>query len=106
VVKGDDTLGIGWNLVAQPPSAVGVGKEELKIRKYDYRRNLPHIERSGRIHFITFDSHLRWELPPQARNLALKHCLHGRGTKMQLYIALVMPDHVHPDLYAAGRRKT
>jgi REP element-mobilizing transposase RayT len=67
----------------------------MKNRKYDYRRNLPHIERSGRIHFITFDTYLRWELPPQARDLALKHCLHDHGTKMQLCIAVVMPDHVH-----------
>ena len=70
-------------------------EKRMKIRKYDYRRNLPHIERSGRIHFITFDAYLRWELPPQARDLALKHCLHDHCTKMQLYIAVVMPDHVH-----------
>ncbi|HLW55138.1 MAG TPA: transposase [Candidatus Angelobacter sp.] len=23
------------------------------------------------------------------------HCLHGNGTKMRLFIAVVMPDHVH-----------
>lgn len=81
--------------MAQPPPAVGFEKQRMKIRKYDYRRNLPHIERPGRVHFITFDAYLRWELPPQARDLALKHCLHDHGTKMQMYIALVMPDHVH-----------
>ena len=67
----------------------------MKTRKYDYRRNLPHIEKSSRPHFITFDTYLRWELPPLARDLALKHCLHDNGTKMRLYIAVVMPDHVH-----------
>jgi putative transposase len=67
----------------------------LKERKYSYRRNLPHIEKSGRPHFITFDTHERWELPPAARDLVLKHCLRDNGTKMQLSIAVVMPDHVH-----------
>ncbi|HET9838000.1 MAG TPA: transposase [Candidatus Angelobacter sp.] len=67
----------------------------MKVRKYDYRRNLPHIELSGRDHFITFDTYLRWELPPAARDIVLKHCLHDNGTKMQLHVAVVMPDHVH-----------
>jgi REP element-mobilizing transposase RayT len=67
----------------------------MKARKYDYRRNLPHIEKGSRAHFITFDTYLRWELPPLARDLVLEHCLHDNGTKMRLYIAVVMPDHVH-----------
>lgn len=69
--------------------------QSLKERKYNYRRDLPHIEKSARAHFITFDTYLRWELPPAARDLVLKHCLHDNGTRMQLYIAVVMPDHVH-----------
>jgi len=67
----------------------------MKVRKYNYRRNLPHIERSGRAHFIIFKTYLNWELPPQARDLVLEHCLHDNGSKMRLYIAVVMPDHVH-----------
>jgi REP element-mobilizing transposase RayT len=67
----------------------------MKVRKYDYRRNLPHIELSGREHFITFDTYLRWELPPTARDITLKHCLHDNGRKMRLHVAVVMPDHVH-----------
>ena len=67
----------------------------MKPRKYDYRRNLPHIEKGGRAHFITFDTYLRWELPPLARDLVLEHCLHDNGTKMRLYVLVVMPDHVH-----------
>src|SRR4029077_8603947 len=59
----------------------------MKERKYNYRRNLPHIEK--------FDTYLRWELPPVARDLVLEHCLHDNGSKMRLYIAVVMPDHVH-----------
>jgi REP element-mobilizing transposase RayT len=67
----------------------------IERRKYSYRRNLPHIEKRNRPHFITFKTHLRWELPPTARDVVLKHCLHDHGLKMDLYIAVVMPDHVH-----------
>lgn len=67
----------------------------MKARKYRYRRNLPHIEKEGRPHFITFATHERWKLPPLARDLALHHCLHDNGTKMKLHVVVVMPDHVH-----------
>src|SRR5260370_21952238 len=67
----------------------------MKVRKYQYRRNLPHLEKPDRVHFITFDTHQRWELPPLARDLVMKHCLHDNGSKMRLLIAVVMPDHVH-----------
>jgi REP-associated tyrosine transposase len=70
-------------------------RESLKERKYNYRRNLPHMERRSRAHFITFDTYRRWELPPAARDLVLKHCLHENGKKMHMYIVVVMPDHVH-----------
>jgi len=67
----------------------------LKERKYNYRRNLPHIEKADRPHFITFDTLDRWVLPPLARDLILKHCLHENGLKMDMHIVVVMPDHVH-----------
>jgi REP element-mobilizing transposase RayT len=67
----------------------------LKIRKYQYRRNLPHLEKPDRVHFITFDTYRRWELPPLARDLVMKRCLHDNGSKIRLLIAVVMPDHVH-----------
>ena len=67
----------------------------MKVRKYNYRRDLPHLEKSGRAHFVTFMTYLRWELPPSARDLVLTHCLHDNGKKMRLHIAVVMPDHVH-----------
>ncbi len=67
----------------------------MKKRKYNYRRNLPHIEKGGRAHFITFDTFDRWHLPPAARDLVLKHCLHENGSKLRMRIMVVMPDHVH-----------
>ncbi len=67
----------------------------MKPRKYSYRRNLPHLEKHARAHFVTFDTYLRWTLPPAARDLVMRHCLHDNGRKMRLLIAVVMPDHVH-----------
>ena len=67
----------------------------MKPRKYNYRRNLPHIEKADRAHFITFDTLDRWVLPPEARDLVLQHCLHDNGKKFDLLVAVVMPDHVH-----------
>ena len=37
----------------------------------------------------------RSELSPEARTLALQHCLHDNGITIQLHVALIMPDHVH-----------
>jgi REP element-mobilizing transposase RayT len=34
-------------------------------------------------------------LPPEARDIALHHCLHDDGKKIRLHAAVVMPDHVH-----------
>ena len=67
----------------------------MKKRKYLYRRNLPHIEKDDRPHFITFDTYQRWILPPIARDIALHHCLHDNGSKMTVHVVVIMPDHVH-----------
>jgi REP element-mobilizing transposase RayT len=67
----------------------------MKVRKYIYRRDLPHIEKDARPHFITFDTNDRWILPPLARDIALHHCLHDNGSKMHLHVGVIMPDHVH-----------
>jgi REP element-mobilizing transposase RayT len=80
--------------VAPPPPAVS-WFADLKTRKYNYRRNLPHIEKDDRPHFITFDTLQRWELPPLARDIVMEHCLHDNGSKIHLHAAVVMPDHVH-----------
>ncbi len=67
----------------------------MKERKYIYHRNLPHVEKADRAHYATFVTHLRWKLPPAARDLVLTHCLHDNGSKIRLIAAVVMPDHVH-----------
>jgi len=60
-----------------------------------YRRNLPHLQRDCKPHFITFCTHLRWILPDVARSIALESCLHDNDIKIFLHAAVVMPDHVH-----------
>ncbi len=60
-----------------------------------YRRHLPHLQRDFKPHFITFVTQLRWVLPGRARDIALAACCHDQRKKYELYVAVVMPDHVH-----------
>ena len=60
-----------------------------------YRRRLPHLQRDDKPHFITFCTHHRWILPEHVRPLVLGCCLHDNGTRFDLRVAVVMPDHVH-----------
>jgi REP element-mobilizing transposase RayT len=60
-----------------------------------YRRNLPHLQRNYKPHFVTFVTKLRWNLPPLARQLTLSSCYYDHERKYELYVAVVMPDHVH-----------
>jgi len=65
------------------------------FRRYEYRRRLPHYQRDERPLFVTFRTMTRRELSPEARTLALRHCLHDHGITVQLHVAVIMPDHVH-----------
>jgi len=80
--------------VAQPSSAVKTMNPSNR-RKYEYRRNLPHYQKSDRAHFITFVTREKWILPPNARDIVLQSCLHFDSVKLELYVAVVMPEHVH-----------
>ncbi len=60
-----------------------------------YRRNLPHLQRDFKPHFITFVTKFRRILPDWARDIALSSCFHDHRKKYMLYVAVVMPDHVH-----------
>lgn len=62
---------------------------------YLYQRNLPHVQKDFTPHFITFITKFRWVLPPAARDLVLASSLHDHRAKYELYVAVVMPDHVH-----------
>jgi REP element-mobilizing transposase RayT len=60
-----------------------------------YRRNLPHLQRDFKPHFITFVTKFRWVLPDWARDIALSACCHEHRGRYELNVAVVMPDHVH-----------
>jgi hypothetical protein len=63
--------------------------------KYEYRRNLPHFQKDDRAHFITFNTHQKWVLPPAERDVVLESCLFLDGKKIHLHAVVVMPEHVH-----------
>jgi len=60
-----------------------------------YRRRLPHLQRDNKPHFVTFCTFQRWQLPETAREIVMHSCLHDTGTRYDLRVAVVMPDHVH-----------
>jgi len=63
--------------------------------KMSYRRNLPHLQRENKCHFVTFCTYRRWILPDCARQIVFDCCLHDHRTRYELHAAVVMPDHVH-----------
>ncbi|SPF31678.1 conserved hypothetical protein [Candidatus Sulfotelmatobacter kueseliae] len=65
------------------------------FRRYEYRRRLPHYQRDDRPLFVTFRTQETLELSPEARTLALQHCLRDHGKTIQIHAAVIMPDHVH-----------
>jgi REP element-mobilizing transposase RayT len=69
--------------------------EALGRSKYEYRRRLPHYQTASGALFITFRTFARMVLPEPARDLALQHCLHDHGSRIQLSAAVVMPTHIH-----------
>ena len=56
--------------------------------------SLTSSEMTRRISF-TFCTYRGWMLPEHARSIALESCLHDNGTRFDLRVAVVMPDHVH-----------
>ena len=65
------------------------------LRKYEYRRRLPHYQPDFKIFFITFCTYRRWRLPARTRQIVLDVFLHGNGKLFELLALVVMPDHVH-----------
>ena len=59
------------------------------------KRNLPHFEIPGSTYHITWQTHDKLELSPEARAKVLAACHFWHGNKMKCYAACVMPDHVH-----------
>jgi REP element-mobilizing transposase RayT len=68
---------------------------ELDLLKSFYRRNLPHLQRDNKVHFLTFCTFQRWTLPSWARDIVLQACVRADGLTVDLYAVVVMPDHAH-----------
>ncbi|WP_210407510.1 hypothetical protein [Hydrocoleum sp. CS-953] len=64
---------------------------KLKITK----RDLPHWEFDGAVYFITFKTWQRLELTPAARQIVLDACLFFHRKRYNVFVLVVMPDHVH-----------
>jgi REP element-mobilizing transposase RayT len=65
------------------------------VKKYQYRRNLPHYQKSDRTLFVTFVTKGKQQLSSESRDIVLKACLFYNDTKIHVHAAVVMPDHVH-----------
>ena len=64
---------------------------ETTVRK----RSLPHFEIPGFTYHVTWRTHDKLVLSPEARTKTLEACHHWHGNKIKCYAACVMPDHVH-----------
>ena len=67
----------------------------LKSNPYEYRRRLPHFQKSSRPLFVSFCKLIHEPLPPAARDQVLRHCIYEDGRSILLHAAVVMPEHVH-----------
>ena len=65
------------------------------LRKYDYRRTLPHLQKDNRPVFVSFNTLRRWTLPEAARDIVLECCLYQNGRMARIHAVVVMPEHVH-----------
>jgi len=73
----------------------GASPESSEEIRYSKRR-LPHFERPWAKYAVSFSTHQRHSLTPPERNIVLRSLLYGHERlQYELYIACVMPDHVH-----------
>jgi primosomal protein N' (replication factor Y) len=75
---------------SRPPAKPGPTSEAV-ARK----RSLPHLEIPGFTYHITWRTHDKLVLSPEACTKTLAACHHWHGNKIKCYAACVMPDHVH-----------
>ena len=66
-----------------------------------WRRDLPHLEKSGKTHFLTFCTESRHKLTPPERTIVCDVILERRRIDYWLHCFVVMPDHVHAVLSLA-----
>ena len=71
----------------------GLGMSEPKFRMTE--RRLPHWELDGAVYFVTFNTWEKLELTPEARQIVLDACLFFDRQRYNIFVLVVMPDHVH-----------
>ena len=71
------------------------GSKRGKAGMTFYRRNLPHLQRDAKRHFVTFVTKDRRILPEWARDIVLESIRHDDAVRYDLDAAVVMPDHAH-----------
>ncbi len=79
---------------AGAPPAVSRASRDTSGTRY-HKRRLPHFERPWAKYAITWTTQERRILSPAERDLVMQTILHDRDKKYELYVACVMPDHVH-----------
>ncbi|AFZ24023.1 transposase family protein [Cylindrospermum stagnale PCC 7417] len=60
-----------------------------------YQRTLPHWELDGATYFITFNTWEKLELSPEEREIVFNSCLFFNKKRYQIFVFVVMADHVH-----------
>jgi REP element-mobilizing transposase RayT len=60
-----------------------------------YRRNLPHLQREAKRHFVTFVTKDPRILPEWARDIVLGSIRRDDPIRYDLDVSVVMPDHAH-----------
>jgi DNA modification methylase/REP element-mobilizing transposase RayT len=58
-------------------------------------RDLPHWQHPGAIFFVTFNIYQRKALSAKSRDIVMEAVKYWDGSKIYLFSAVVMPDHVH-----------
>jgi putative transposase len=67
--------------------------QEIKFKAT--RRDLPHWDLEGATYFITFSTWQKQELSQEARKIALNSCLFFNNKRYEIFVLVVMADHVH-----------
>jgi REP element-mobilizing transposase RayT len=60
-----------------------------------WRRDLPHLQKSGKTYFVTFCTRDRQMLADDEKAIALNTTVFGHLLQYWLHCVVIMPDHVH-----------
>jgi REP element-mobilizing transposase RayT len=81
---------------ARASRAVSGASPETRSEAWYSKRRLPHFERPWEKYAIAFSTCERRPLSPRERDIVLRSAVHAHEHgQCELYVACVMPDHVH-----------